>query len=101
MYHSFKVNSLSQPDAREEELKKRRASSFRACEQCRRRKIRCDGLRPCENCRRSRMDSVCHYLEAGQRPSYTKRSVSGVARLLSRLSFHTKAMCVDFFFQVH
>ncbi|KAK2805215.1 hypothetical protein FQN51_000738 [Onygenales sp. PD_10] len=74
MFHTFEgfENPNARPNdagsrSREGQTTGKRASTLRACEQCRRRKIRCDGEQPCEACQWYKKADLCHYSDP--RPS--------------------------------
>lgn len=58
---------------------KRRTSTVRACEPCRKRKIRCNGESPCDACIWYKKSPSCHYTEPRQRQIPTRRSLEKIA----------------------
>ncbi|ETN46206.1 uncharacterized protein HMPREF1541_00390 [Cyphellophora europaea CBS 101466] len=85
MFHTFETaqfNSPSQQEANTSSAAKRRTSTVRACEPCRKRKIRCNGEHPCETCQWYRKASSCHYTEPRQRQVPSRRSVEKISQTL-------------------
>ncbi|EXJ83023.1 hypothetical protein A1O3_06840 [Capronia epimyces CBS 606.96] len=86
MFHTFETAQYTTPeqtDSNASPVTKRRTSTVRACEPCRRRKIRCNGEYPCETCQWYRKATSCHYTEPRQRqvPSRS-RSVEKISHTL-------------------
>lgn len=77
MFHTFETNQNPSPEQQEpaSSSAKRRTSTVRACEPCRKRKIRCNGEHPCETCQWYRKAATCHYTEPRQRQMPSKRYV--------------------------
>ncbi|ETI26026.1 hypothetical protein G647_02803 [Cladophialophora carrionii CBS 160.54] len=85
MFHTFETAPYASPDQAEQNASaaaKRRTSTVRACEPCRRRKIRCNGEHPCETCQWYRKAASCHYTEPRQRQIPSRRSVEKISQTL-------------------
>jgi hypothetical protein len=81
MFHTFETATTTLNASPEKAAEasassaKRRTSTVRACEPCRKRKIRCNGEHPCETCQWYRKAATCHYTEPRQRVMPSKRYV--------------------------
>ncbi|KIY03402.1 uncharacterized protein Z520_00093 [Fonsecaea multimorphosa CBS 102226] len=85
MFHTFETAQYHSPEQAEQNASsatKRRTSTVRACEPCRRRKIRCSGEQPCETCQWYRKAASCHYTEPRQRQIPSRRSVEKISQTL-------------------
>ncbi|EXJ67559.1 uncharacterized protein A1O5_09572 [Cladophialophora psammophila CBS 110553] len=85
MFHTFETAQYHSPEQAEQNANsaaKRRTSTVRACEPCRRRKIRCSGEHPCETCQWYRKAASCHYTEPRQRQMPSRRSVEKISQTL-------------------
>ncbi|KIW23351.1 uncharacterized protein PV07_11558 [Cladophialophora immunda] len=85
MFHTFETAQYHSPEQAEQNASsaaKRRTSTVRACEPCRRRKIRCSGEHPCETCQWYRKAASCHYTEPRQRQMPSRRSVEKISQTL-------------------
>ncbi|RVX68156.1 hypothetical protein B0A52_08664 [Exophiala mesophila] len=85
MFHTFETTQYTTSDPLDPSASsaaKRRTSTVRACEPCRRRKIRCNGEHPCETCQWYRKAASCHYTEPRQRQMPSRRSVEKISQTL-------------------
>ncbi|KAL2433529.1 hypothetical protein ABEF95_004520 [Exophiala dermatitidis] len=85
MFHTFETAQYTTPEQADTQAgagAKRRTSTVRACEPCRRRKIRCNGEHPCETCQWYRKAASCHYTEPRQRQLPSRRSVEKISQTL-------------------
>ncbi|KAK5021687.1 hypothetical protein LTS07_010729 [Exophiala sideris] len=86
MFHTFETAQYASPEQAGQfanaAAAKRRTSTTRACEHCRKRKIRCNGEHPCETCQWYRKAASCHYTEPRQRQMPTRRSVEKISQTL-------------------
>ena len=84
MFHTFDTGSArgGSSSGGNNSKAKRRTSTVRACEPCRRRKIRCNGEQPCETCTWYRKAETCHYTEPRQRQVPYQRSIEKISSTL-------------------
>ncbi|KAI1616504.1 transcriptional regulatory protein GAL4 [Exophiala viscosa] len=85
MFHTFETTQYASPEQAGQYASaaaKRRTSTTRACEACRKRKARCNGEHPCETCQWYRKAASCHYTEPRQRQMPTRRSVEKISQTL-------------------